>query len=68
MPVEQGKADFTGFGRYLHIPELFENYGGMVDGCGVTEGWTTETFSSALQDYLDTHAYAQFRKHKELQD
>lgn len=38
MPVEQGKADFTGFGRYLHIPELFENYGGMVDGWGRDRG------------------------------
>ncbi len=63
MPVEQGKADFTGFGRYLTIPELFENYGGMVDGCGTTEDWTMETFSSALQDYLDTHPYAPYRQH-----
>ena len=63
MPVEQGKADFTGFGRYLNIPELFENYGGMVDGCGTTEDWTMETFSSALQDYLDTHPYAPYRQH-----
>ena len=63
MPVEQGKADFTGFGRYLTVPELFENYGGMVDGCGTTEDWTMETFSSALQDYLDTHPYAPYRQH-----
>ena len=67
MPVEQGKADFTGFGRYLNIPELFENYGGISDGCGVTEGWTMETFSSALQDYLDTHPYIPYRKRWEPQ-
>lgn len=67
MPVEQGKADFTGFGRYLNIPELFENYGGMVDGCGATEDWTMETFSSALQDYLDTHPYIPYRKRREPQ-
>ena len=63
MPVEQGKADFTGFGRYLHIPELFENYGGMVDGWGATEDWTMETFSSALQDYLDSHPYVSFAQY-----
>ena len=63
MPVEQGKADFTGFGRYLNIPELFENYGGMVNGCGATEDWTMETFSSALQDYLDTHPYVSFEQY-----
>ena len=65
MPVEQGKADFTGFGRYLTIPELFENYGGMVDGWGATEDWTMETFSSALQDYLDAHLYIPYRKRRE---